>query len=91
MPILSVLVPATLHPGYHASEVLAVVGLGHSALVDVSQVRPAQAVPTDQNRPGQVLAFMVERQADRSLVELPGVAVGGLRGWVPNESIAPLA
>lgn len=81
----SVYVPATLFAGSHAGEIHAIVGTDHSAFVDVSQVRAPRLPqdPEDQVQ-GQVLAFVIERRPDETLVELPGVAVGGLRGWVPT-------
>ena len=81
---------ASLQAGYHAYEVLAIVGPNHSALVDVGQVRPSRRIKNDKIIVGQVLAFMIEQGPDDSLVELPGVAVGALRGRVPNARIKPL-
>jgi hypothetical protein len=38
---------------------------------------------------GQVLAYLVEEESERALVELPGQAVvGGLRTWVPKNLFA---
>ena len=38
---------------------------------------------------GQVLAYIISQQGDRSLIELSGEAVvGGLRTWVPNALLA---
>lgn len=90
MAASNVLVPASLSAGYHANEILAIVGPDHSALVDVSQVRPSRPVKNGKVIAGQVLAFMIEQGPQDSLVELPGVAVGALRGRVPNARIKPL-
>jgi len=36
-----------------------------------------------------VLAYVVEEQADKALIELPGQpATGGLRTWVPKAGFA---
>lgn len=86
----SVLVKARLSAGHHPDEIFAVVGPKQSSFVDLSQVRPKRQPPGGQTTNGQVLAFVIEAGSFESLVELPGVAVGALRGWVVNTSIGEL-
>jgi hypothetical protein len=87
----TVLVWAMLHPGHHPDEVFVIAGPDHSAFVDVTQVQPSRLILAGQDRRGQVVAFVIEQGQWESLVELSGVAVGALRGWVHNERIRPLS
>lgn len=85
----TVIVPAALFAsGYQPDEFHAIVGTDHSSFVHVSQVR-APRLPTtpDDQVAGYVMGFLIEQGPEYSLVELPGVAVGALRGLVPNLDI----
>jgi len=79
-----VFAPATLTVGFHDNEVLAVVGKNHSAYVDVANIRAERLPERGDLIEGQVKVYLIEAGADDSLVELPGVAVGALRGRVAN-------
>ena len=84
-------VPAALFAsGYQSGEIHAIVGTDHSAFVAASYVRADRlpANPEDQVN-GQVLVFVIQRGPTETLVELPGIAVGGLRGWVPSANVVP--
>lgn len=87
----TVLVPAALFAsGYRDGEFHAIVGTDHSSFVDRTQVRSDRLpmTPDDQVQ-GYVMAFVIKRGPEETLVELPGVAVGALRGLVPNLDIEP--
>jgi hypothetical protein len=61
-----------------------------SAYVTRTNVRakgiPGHGVQVD----GEVFAYIISKQGDQSLIELPGEAVvGGLRTWVPNGLLTP--
>jgi hypothetical protein len=60
-----------------------------SAFVSRESVRFDDPPAKDKEVDGQVLAYVVDEQADKALVELPGqAATGGLRTWVPKEGLA---
>jgi hypothetical protein len=61
-----------------------------SAYVDRSSVKLERA-PDQLSKEveGLVLAYIIDEQRDRALIELPGQAViGGLRTWVPKANLA---
>jgi hypothetical protein len=76
-------------PGTFDSEVYVIVG-NVSAVVDKRNVRLDQPYPTNGTHVvGSVLVYVVDEQPGRALVELPGQAVvGGLRTWVPRNTLA---
>ncbi len=60
-----------------------------SAFVSKESVRFKHAPGTSGEVDGQVLAYLIEEQQDKALVQLPGEpAVGGLRAWVPKSDLA---
>ena len=74
--------------GFFGSEFYVVVG-DSSAFVDERNVKVEQAPAKGQEVDGSVLAYLVREEDQRALVELPGQAVvGGLRTWVPRETLA---
>lgn len=77
---MEVIVPAEVSAGYHAGEVIATLNESCSAFLDVSFVVGAQ--PTEGPVQSEVRVQLVRTEAGRALVELPGVAIGSLRGWV---------
>ena len=76
-------------PGLFDTELYVLINGSSSAYVTRTSVKttgtPKHGVEVD----GQVLAYIISQEKDRSLIELPGEAVvGGLRSWVPNEMLA---
>lgn len=72
-------------PGLFDTELYVLVNGASSAYVNAGRVRfvgtPAHNTPVD----GTVLAYVITKRGDESLIELPGQPmVGGLRSWVPN-------
>jgi hypothetical protein len=60
-----------------------------SAFVDHMNVKVNVRPDSGKQVEGQVLAYLVEEESGRALVELPGQAVvGGLRTWVPKNMFA---
>jgi len=82
-------VPCQVWPGAFDSEVYVVVG-DVSAVVDKRSVRLNEPYPTNGVPvKGSVLVYVVNEEPNRTLVELPGLAVvGGLRTWVPRDTLA---
>ena len=77
-------------PGLFDTEYYVLVNGSSSAYVIRSNVKinkaPAHGVEID----GQVFAYVIDQDKNRSLIELSGEAVvGGLRTWIPNEMFAP--
>ena len=83
---MKVLVHAKLSPGHRPSEVIAELKLGCSAFIDSSFV--VGALPVQPRQDGTIIAYLVRVDDGRALVELPGVAIGALRGWVSIWSAA---
>jgi hypothetical protein len=78
-----------LLPGLFEGEFYVLINGLSSAYVTEANVRangtPEHGVEVD----GEVLAYIISRREDQSLIELPGEAVvGGLRTWVPNTLLA---
>jgi hypothetical protein len=62
-----------------------------SAYVDRQSVRVEHLPSKNKEVEGEVLAYLVDEQQDRTLVEIPGQAVvGGLRTWVPKTLVEPI-
>jgi hypothetical protein len=75
-------------PGFFGNEFYVVVG-DSSAFVDHSNVKVNIMPDSGKQVEGEVLAYLVEEESERALVELPGQAVvGGLRTWVPKNTFA---
>jgi hypothetical protein len=82
-------VTCRVSPGFFENEFYVVVD-DSSAFVDRKNVLVEDIPSTSTEVEGKVLAYAIEQQGDRTLVELPGEAVvGGLRTWVPNASFSP--
>lgn len=74
--------------GFFGSEFYVIVG-DSSAFVDKQSVRIKDTPKTGEEVDGTVMAYVVMEESDKALVELPGQAVvGGLRTWVPKNSLA---
>jgi len=76
-------------PGLFDTEYYVLVNGSSSAYVIQSNVKtnakPAHGMEID----GQVQAYLIQQEQNRSLIELSGEAVvGGLRTWVPNDMLA---
>lgn len=58
--------------------------------VDANKVQLSKGKPYGEVEvPGRVLAYLVNEEQDRALVELVGEpVVGGLRTWVPKEELS---
>lgn len=84
----TLLIDCDLAPGYFDDELYVVVG-NSSAIVSREEVRVDREPEQDKEGKGKVCAYIVRRNADRMLVELPGQAVvGGLRMWIGNHTEA---
>jgi hypothetical protein len=60
-----------------------------SAFVSRCNVKVESVPEGDHQVDGQVLAYLIEEQRDRALIQLPGEPlVGGLRAWVPRSALA---
>ena len=74
--------------GFFETEFYVVVN-DSSAFVSRENVRVPTLPSKGRDIEGQVLAYVVEEQADKALIELPGQpATGGLRTWVPKAGFA---
>jgi hypothetical protein len=74
-------------PGTFESEFYIIVG-DVSALVDKRSVKTDNPV-NGVEVAGTVLVSLIEEKSDKALIELPGLpVVGGLRTWVPKETLA---
>jgi hypothetical protein len=74
--------------GFFENEFYVVVN-DSAAFVGRENVRIEYPPAKDKDVEGFVLAYIIDEQSDRTLVELPGQpAMGGLRTWVPNEGLA---
>jgi len=88
MPGKALYVNCLVSLGFFENEFYVVVD-DSSAYVDRRNVRVSRAPEMDKQVEGQVLAYVVEEQPGRALVELPGQAVvGGLRTWIQQKQIA---
>jgi len=76
------LVRCRISRGFFDGEYLVMVA-GSSAYVNQRNVRPEQD-PVKGEVEGLVSAYVIQREGDKALIELPGQAVvGGVRTWVP--------
>ena len=77
-------------PGLFDGEFYVLINGSSSAYVNKDNVMVVTAPRRDNEVDGRVLAYIISRRDDQSLVEVPGEAVvGGLRTWVPNAMLAP--
>lgn len=84
----TIYVRCKVSPGFFGNEFYVVVG-DSSAFVDHTNVKVNVRPDSGKQVEGQVLAYVVEEESERALVELPGQAVvGGLRTWVPKNMFA---
>ena len=79
--------------GFFSSEYYVTLSTGDAYFVDRSNVSIDRE---PQNRTeevtGKVIAYVVEEQPSRLLIELPGDPVaGGLRSWIPRNDADPFA
>lgn len=76
-------------PGLFDTEFYVLINGSSSAYVARDNVKMKDAPKHGVEVDGQVLAYIVNQEQSRSLVEVAGEAVvGGLRTWVPNEMLA---
>ena len=74
--------------GVWDSEFYVVVG-DSAAFVNRESVKVDRVPERNAEVEGQVLASIIQQEADKLLVELPGEpVVGGLRSWVPRSALA---
>ena len=60
-----------------------------SAYVDRVNVLVTEDPRNGDEIQGRVIAYLIEEEGDRALIELPGEpVVGGLRAWVPKADLA---
>ena len=88
MSASTVYVRCKVLPGMFDNELYVIVS-GSSVYVNQESVKLEEPVRQDAEVRGLVAAYLIDKQADRSLVELSGQpAVGGLRTWVDNRQFA---
>ena len=76
-------------PGLFETEYYVLVNGSSSAYVTCSNVKTTRQPQHGTEIDGQVLAYVIQQEKTRSLIELSGEAVvGGLRTWIPNEMLA---
>ena len=76
-------------PGLFETEYYVLVNGSSSAYVIRTSVKTSKKPEHGAEIDGQVLAYLIQQERNRSLIELSGEAVvGGLRTWVPNEMLA---
>lgn len=76
-------------PGLFDTEYYVLVNGSSSAYVIRSSVKTSAKPQHGTEIDGQVQAYLIQEDKNRSLIELSGEAVvGGLRTWVPNEILA---
>lgn len=60
-----------------------------SAFVSRENVRVEKVPEGNRQVDGQVLAYLIDEEKDKALIQLPGEpVVGGLRAWVPRSALA---
>jgi hypothetical protein len=60
-----------------------------SAFVSRDSVKVDRAPEGNRQVDGQVLAYLIDEERDKALIQLPGEpVVGGLRAWVPRSALA---
>ena len=85
----TVYVKCKVLPGLFESEYYVLVNGSSSAYVTQSNVKTKKKPEHGTEIDGQVLAYLIQEEKHRSLIELSGEAVvGGLRTWIPNEMLA---
>ena len=83
-----VYVPCRVSRGFFDSECYVMLN-DSSALVSRRNVRIASDRPSGTEVDGFVLAYVIECEHDKILVQLPGEAVvGGLRTWIDRTVLA---
>ena len=76
-------------PGLFDTEYYVLVNGSSSAYVIRSSVKTKAKPEHGTEIDGQVEAYLIQQDQNRSLIELSGEAVvGGLRTWVPNHMLA---
>jgi hypothetical protein len=81
-------IDCVLASGFFDNELYVIVG-DSSAIVSRQDVKVTREPHDQKDGQGQVCVYIIERKADRLLVEIPGQpVVGGLRTWVQGHSSA---
>lgn len=92
-PMSTVYIRCEVYPGLFESEWYVLVN--HSAAYHVHRddVKIVKGTPEQgKAAQGEVRAYLINREAERALVQLPGeAAVGGLRTWVENADLLQIA
>lgn len=77
-------------PGLFEGELYVLINGSSLAYVNKDNMRLGVSPDRSTEVDGRVLAYIISRRDDQSLVEVPGEAVvGGLRTWVPNAMLTP--
>ena len=85
----TVYVKCKVLPGLFDTEYYVFVNGSSSAYVIRSSVKTNAKPEHGTEADGQVEAYLIQEDQNRSLIELSGEAVvGGLRTWVPNDMLA---
>ena len=84
-------VDCVLAPGFFEDELYVMLG-DSSAIVSRNDVIVEREPQAQNDGQGQICVYIIERKADRVLVEMPGQpVVGGLRTWVRQQRSAECA
>jgi hypothetical protein len=85
---MTVFINCRVSPGLFNTEYYVVVD-SSGYFVSRMNVRVNEEPLSDRPVAGKVLGYFIERDKDRTLVQLPGEAVvGGLRTWVDNTAVS---
>lgn len=81
-------VDCVLEAGFFENELYVLLG-DSSAIVSRNDVKVAAEPQGTKDGKGKVCVYIIEKEADRLLVEIPGQpVVGGLRTWVNRSQTA---
>lgn len=84
-------VDCVLAPGFFDNELYVIVG-DSSAIVSRHDVKVTHEPKDQMDGQGKVCVYVIERKADRLLIEIPGQpVVGGLRTWIHQEHSSAVA
>jgi hypothetical protein len=77
-----------VHRGLFDTEYYVLVNGSSAYYINRNNVKVARPPTGDESVTGKVLGYLVDKKAEKSLVQLTGEAVvGGLRTWVENTAL----
>lgn len=84
----AVLIRCQVFPGLFESEYYVLVNGSSAFYVNKSNVKVARPPQDDVPVEGEVLGYLISKEGDKTLVQLPGeVVVGGARAWVESDAV----